>query len=97
MFSTQGNYFAIDVAQFDAQLNLLSETTYPIFIAVAIAIADLNGDGIPDILIGKDSTIQQSLEVLLGEGDVDFQPPVDYSIASPPAYTRAFNRSSSEI
>ena len=83
-FSTQGNYFAIDVAQFDAQLNLLSETTYPIFIVVAIAIADVNGDGIPDILIGKNSTTNQSLEVLLGEGGVDFQPPVAYLIASPP-------------
>ena len=80
-FSTPPNSQGIDVAEFDSRLSLLSEVQFPIY-AQAIAIADLNGDGIPDIVIGTvASNGPASLEVLLGKGGVSFQPPVDYPIA----------------
>ncbi len=86
MFSVQGNTpFTIDVAEFDTHLNLVSEALLPIPIAEAIAIADVNADGIPDILIGiiSPGSYAASLEVLIGKGGVDFQTPVDYAIPGP--------------
>ena len=43
----------------------------------SIAIADLNGDGRPDIVVGKIQS-QTTVAVLLGNGDGTFQPAVTY-------------------
>ena len=83
-FSTTGNASSVYVTEFDAQWNFLSEAQYPTSVAKTIALADLNGDGIPDIVIGRVSpSYTVSLEILLGIGGVDFQPPVDYAIPGP--------------
>ncbi|HVI06756.1 MAG TPA: FG-GAP-like repeat-containing protein [Candidatus Binatia bacterium] len=51
--------------------------------ATAVAIADLNGDGIPDVVVANDCASNSncnngSLSVLLGNGDGTFQPAVSY-------------------
>ena len=39
---------------------------------ISVAVADVNGDGIPDIIVGNDQ--DSSVDVLLGEGHGTFQP-----------------------
>jgi hypothetical protein len=49
--------------------------------ALAVAIADVNGDGNPDILVGNEAGLPfgpSALAVLLGNGNGTFQPAVDY-------------------
>ena len=71
----------VDIAVFDAELNLSSEASYP-GLGPPLAFADLNGDGKPD-LIGTTYEIahQQVLSVALATGGANFQPPVLYPIA----------------
>jgi autotransporter-associated beta strand protein len=56
---------------FQAATSLATEP-YP----AALAVADLNGDGFPDIV----AACQGSVSVLLGNGDGTFKPAVDYSV-----------------
>ncbi len=44
----------------------------------ALAVADVNGDGIPDVLVGNSSSVM----VLLGNGDGTLQAPTAYDIGS---------------
>jgi uncharacterized protein (TIGR03437 family) len=80
IFAMQGAMGATDIAVFDAQLNLVSEASYTDL--APLGFADLNGDGIPD-LIGTAIEIahQEVLGVALGTGGANFQPPVIYPIA----------------
>ncbi len=48
----------------------------------AVATGDLNGDGIPDLVVADRSTNRVS--VLLGNGDGSFQPPVAYFVGNNP-------------
>jgi hypothetical protein len=49
--------------------------------AYALAVADLNGDGIPDVVVTNPS-LNGSVNVLLGNGDGSFQAPVSYPAGS---------------
>jgi len=49
--------------------------------SVGVAIADFNGDGIPDLAITNSSG--ESVSILLGKGDGTFQPPVSYPVPEP--------------
>jgi uncharacterized protein (TIGR03437 family) len=77
-----GSYFALYVAAFDPALHLTSEAQYPVAIVEALAVVDVNGDGIPDILSGTAFPHSAALQVLIGNGGSSFQPPVTYGIAS---------------
>ena len=50
MNSTPGTYFGLDVVVFDSALKLVSEAQYPLLIVVALAVVDVDGDSIPDIV-----------------------------------------------
>jgi len=53
--------------------------TYPLaFIPWATAVADFNGDGIPDIAVANG--FPAVVSILFGKGDGTFRPPVDYSM-----------------
>ncbi len=45
-------------------------------ISESVAIADLNGDGKPDLVVGSDTSSGNAVGVLLGNGDGTFQPAV---------------------
>jgi hypothetical protein len=65
----------------DPNTGLPITTTIPLPAGAKLAVvADLNGDGIPDIAV----TGNDDVSVLLGNGDGTFQPPVTYSV--PGAY-----------
>jgi len=64
------------------------------FGANSVAIADLNGDGIPDLVVADycqsgGSECNGAVAVLLGNGDGTFQPPVTYSTGAYVAYSVA--------
>jgi len=54
--------------------------------ALSVAIADVNGDGKPDLLVanyyGRDDTSHGAVGVLLGNGDGTFQPAIAFSSGS---------------
>jgi uncharacterized protein (TIGR03437 family) len=77
-----GAYFSLYVTVFDAALKMTSEAQYPVLIVEALAVADVNGDGIPDILTGTAFPHSSALQVLIGNGGSSFQAPVSYGIAS---------------
>jgi hypothetical protein len=53
---------------------------YPTPGAVALAVADFNGDGIPDLVTGVD--LARNAAVLLGNGDGTFQSPLIYTVGT---------------
>jgi len=65
-----GAYFALYVTAFDADLKMTSEAQYqyPAATVEALAVADVNGDGIPDILTGTAFPHSSALQVLIGNG-----------------------------
>ena len=80
-----GNYLfvsaeqVVDVAEFDQNLNLISEARYAIPVAGGdVILADVNGDGNPDIVIADTLGDYKGAEVvvLLGSGGTNFQAPV---------------------
>jgi hypothetical protein len=50
----------------------------------AVASADFNGDGIPDLAVSGYGT--NSVQVLLGEGGVKFAPPISFTVGPEPEY-----------
>jgi hypothetical protein len=46
--------------------------------AVSVVIADVNGDGLPDVVVANRGSSGGSVGVLLGNGDGTFQPAVNY-------------------
>ena len=59
--------------------------------ALAVAVADVSGDGKPDIMIGNDSQNCEGTDglvsVLLGNGDGSFQPATTYDTGGPVAFS----------
>ena len=76
--------FSLVATLFDSALAFISETQISSSPAEALAIADVNGDGIPDILTGAPFAHNNALQVFLGVGGSNFQPAVTYPIPSSP-------------
>ena len=73
----------VDAAVFDRDMSMVSVTNYPFF-PQELALADLNGDGNPDLVTVTSGGIKGSLElhILLGTGGSNFQAPIIYTIPS---------------
>lgn len=52
----------------------------------SLAVADLNGDGFPDLVVGHNDTFTNFVSVLLNKGDGTFQPHVDYATVFDPQF-----------
>jgi uncharacterized protein (TIGR03437 family) len=76
--------FSLVATVFDSALAFVSETQFPNTPAQALAIADVNGDGVPDILTGTPFAHNNALQVFLGTGGSNFQPAVTYPMPSSP-------------
>jgi uncharacterized protein (TIGR03437 family) len=76
----------LTAAVFDANLNFISQATYTGASRQSLALADLNGDGNPDIicttLAKVNGSILSVVTVQLGNGGSSFQAPVSYSMPS---------------
>ena len=88
---SSGNYLivspnstgGIDAAVFSPQMNLVSITSYSVSVQT-LAIADVNGDGNPDVVCitnGNDRSSGQ-LAILLGKSGSTFQSPILYPLSS---------------
>ena len=55
--------------------------------STSLAIADVNGDGIPDVLVSN--FVDDSVSVLLGNGDGSFKPAVAVPVGSGPVFVAA--------
>jgi hypothetical protein len=82
LFVTAG----IDVVLFDSELNFISEAQYLIY-GQTVTLADVNGDGILDIVAMRGGTvgpyhsqIPAAVDILLGTGGTGFQQPIEYPI-----------------
>ena len=81
LFGTPGDDSAIYAMDFTSALGLVSRSTLTLAnsgIASALALADLNGDGLPDIIAGAGYPHSTGIQVLLGKGGTSFQSPVSY-------------------
>jgi hypothetical protein len=54
--------------------------------ASTVAVADFNGDHIPDLAVGHFSASATTVSVLLGVGDGTFKAPVDYTVGQSPIW-----------
>jgi len=72
-----GDYLSIFLGNGDGTFQPPQNTTGPFY---AIAVADFNNDGIPDLVVGPYS---DSVMVFLGNGDGTFQPPISSATAGP--------------
>jgi hypothetical protein len=85
---TPNNSGGIDAAVFDPQMNLVSVARYAASQGVAgIGLADLNGDGIPDIVYSSNGVAATELPetngqltIMLGNGGSSFQSPTTYPV-----------------
>jgi hypothetical protein len=82
-------FFSIAVAE--TSVSFLPAVTYDSggYIAQSIRIADLNGDGKPDIVVANwwDTNNIGDVSVLIGNGDGTFQPAVTYETGGAPNYS----------
>lgn len=78
---TSESQLAVLLGNGDGTFSQASAYAFP-FQPTVIAVGDLNGDGIPDLVVGVSAGtnltafVPASVEVLLGNGDGTFQPPV---------------------
>jgi hypothetical protein len=66
--------------------SLIAPTVYGVGVGpVSVAVADLNHDGIPDVVTAdEDPTLGNRVSVLLGNGDGTFRPTVNYLVGKSP-------------
>jgi FG-GAP-like repeat/FG-GAP repeat len=78
------NESAIYTMQFTSALSLVSQSTITLAtsgIASTLALTDVNGDGVPDIVARATYASVQTIQVLLGKGGTSFQSPVSYPVS----------------
>ncbi len=84
LFLQRGNANAISAMQFTSALSLVSQSTLTLAgsgIASTLAVTDVNGDGVPDIIAGAGYAQAYAIQVLLGKGGTSFQSPVSYPVS----------------
>ena len=103
---SSGNYLVVNpnlsnpgsvstVALFDPELNFISQSQLPVFAASAI-LADVNGDGIPDLVgltvvaNGKELEGTATLVILLGRPDSSFELKASYQLMATNVTSAAF-------
>jgi hypothetical protein len=72
---TSLNNGTVSVLRVNGDGSFQSPVNYPAGSAQFVTVADVNGDGLPDLVVGMKS----SVSILLGNGDGTFQAHVDYT------------------
>jgi hypothetical protein len=62
------NLFALNAVLFDAAMTFVSESQFPNVLVEALNVADVNGDGLPDILTGTSFPHNTAMQVYLVTG-----------------------------
>lgn len=87
LFSTSTNPPSVNVLEFDASIRLVSQSSFMLSGGTAnpgtanrLALADVNGDGFPDLIVGAEYEFGADVQVLLGNGHSSFGNPVIYNL-----------------
>jgi hypothetical protein len=81
--ATNGSGF--DAVLFDSNMNFESSTHYSINTA-QFGLADLNGDGVPDLIVVTGGSLSTSINVLIGNGGASFQSPIQHVLPGTTAF-----------
>ncbi len=78
---------SVNVLEFDASIRLVSQSSFMLSggatssgSASTLALADVNGDGFPDLIVGAEYQSGADVQVLLGNGHSSFGNPVIYNL-----------------
>jgi hypothetical protein len=85
------NLFALNAVLFDAAMTFVSESQFPNVLVEALNVADVNGDGLPDILTGTSFPHNTAMQVYLvtGGSGVSGACHLQHSILGEPATGRS--------
>ena len=87
LFNSNGNIVSVNALEFDASLHLVSQSSFMLSggtmnpgVANSLQLADVNGDGLPDLIAQTEYPHSSGVQVFLGNGHSGFSTPVIYNL-----------------